>query len=96
MKIKLDNVLIRHINATVPSYTIDNLSMDFEEKVLKSVVKNTGVRERKVLPKGTTLLDLYIPSANETLRQLDWDIESIDGVIVVSQCHEYQLPTLHA
>ncbi|MCP4350616.1 MAG: ketoacyl-ACP synthase III [Desulfobacterales bacterium] len=93
MKLKLKNVAIRHINAAVPSNTVDNLSLDFEEELIKKVIKNAGVKERRVLPDGATLMDLYIPSAKETLEKTGWDIESIDGVIVDSQTHEYKLPS---
>ncbi|MCP4109596.1 MAG: ketoacyl-ACP synthase III [Desulfobacteraceae bacterium] len=92
MNLKLENVTIRHINATVPSNTVDNLSLDFEENLKKKVIKNTGIKERRVIPDGTSLMELYIPCANETLEKTGWDIESIDGVIAVSQTHEYKLP----
>ncbi|MCP4107426.1 MAG: ketoacyl-ACP synthase III [Desulfobacteraceae bacterium] len=92
MKLKLENVAIRHINATVPSNSVDNFSLDFEEELVKKIIKNAGVKERRYVAEGETLLDLCIPSANETLQRLGWDIDSIDGIIVVSQSHEYKLP----
>ncbi|RDU66509.1 3-ketoacyl-ACP synthase [Helicobacter didelphidarum] len=97
MNCTLNNVSIRHITSILPSLKKDNFTNPyFDEKEIKKIIKTTGVKTRYELARDKecdeTLLDLYVESGLDTLQKLDWSKDSIDGVIVVSQQHEYKLP----
>ncbi len=96
MHTKIKNCSLRHIETMVPPTIVDNMSLDFDEKFKKKVVKNTGVRQRHVLDDDMSLLELYEAAGCNTLEKLGWERESIDGIIVVTQTPEYQLPATAA
>jgi len=76
----------------VPSKIVNNMDLDFEEKIKKKIVKNTGVEQRHVLEDNQSFMELYKQSGVNTLQALNWDKDTIDGVIVVTQTQEYRLP----
>lgn len=96
MKVKIKNCNIRHIETMVPSKIIKNLDLDFDEKLKKKVIKNTGVEQRFVLEENESLQELYTKIGKNTLETLSWSKESIDGIIVVTQTPEFQLPATSA
>ncbi|PRM91340.1 3-ketoacyl-ACP synthase [Arcobacter cryaerophilus gv. occultus] len=92
MKTKIKNCKIRHIETMVPSKIVNNMDLDFEEKLKKKIIKNTGVEQRYVLEDNQSFINLYKQIGLNTLETLDWDKDSIDGIIVVTQTQEYKLP----
>ncbi|MFY9105124.1 ketoacyl-ACP synthase III [Aliarcobacter cryaerophilus] len=92
MKLKIKNCTIKHIETTVPSKIVNNIDLDFDEKLKKKVIKNTGVAQRYVLEDNQSFLEMYTQIGLNTLKSLNWDKNSIDGVIVVTQTQEYKLP----
>ncbi|MCT7580019.1 ketoacyl-ACP synthase III [Aliarcobacter butzleri] len=92
MKLKIKNCKIKHIETMVPSKIINNIDLEFEEKLKKKVIKNTGVVQRYVLEETQSFLEMYTQIGLNTIKSLDWDKNSIDGIIVVSQTPEYKLP----
>ncbi len=92
MKTKIKNCTIKHIETMVPSKLINNMDLDFEEKLKKKIIKNTGVEQRYILDENQSFLEMYTQIGLNTLKTLNWDKDSIDGVIVVTQTQEYKLP----
>lgn len=92
MKTKIKNCIIKHIETIVPSKIVNNMDLDFEEKLKKKIIKNTGVEQRYVLEDNQSFIELYKQIGLNTLKTLNWDKDSIDGVIVVTQTQEYKLP----
>ena len=92
MKVKIKNCAIKHIQTAVPSNIIFNKDLDFDARLIKKVIKNTGVEQRHVLKDDESLMPLYVEVARTTMQKLKWDKNSIDGIIVVTQTPEYQLP----
>lgn len=92
MKTKIKNCKIIHIETMVPSKLINNMDLDFEEKLKKKIIKNTGVEQRYILDENQSFLEMYTQIGLNTLETLNWDKDSIDGVIVVTQTQEYKLP----
>ena len=43
MKTKIKNCKIIHIETMVPSKIVHNKDLDFDEKLKKKIIKNTGV-----------------------------------------------------
>ncbi|MCG3705722.1 ketoacyl-ACP synthase III [Aliarcobacter butzleri] len=92
MKLKIKNCKIKHIETMVPSKIVNNIDLEFEEKLKKKVIKNTGVVQRYVLEETQSFLEMYTQIGLNTIKSLNWDKNSIDGIIVVSQTPEYKLP----
>jgi 3-oxoacyl-[acyl-carrier-protein] synthase-3 len=92
MKTKIKNCIIKHIETMVPSRIVNNMDLDFEEKLKKKIIKNTGVEQRFILEDNQSFIELYKQIGLNTLNTLNWDKNSIDGVIVVTQTQEYKLP----
>lgn len=92
MKTKIRNCTIKHIETMVPSKIVNNMDLDFEEKLKKKIIKNTGVEQRHILADNQSFIELYKQIGLNTLETLNWDKNSIDGVIVVTQTQEYKLP----
>ncbi|MGH2266692.1 hypothetical protein [Campylobacter taeniopygiae] len=87
---------IAHICSIVPSKKIVNSQMDnFDEKDKKKIIKQIGVEQRYILNKDKEKIsDLYLTAADETLKTLSWDKDSIDAIIVVSQSNEFRFPAM--
>jgi 3-oxoacyl-[acyl-carrier-protein] synthase-3 len=62
----------------------------------KIFIKNTGTEERRVSNPKTITSDFCEKATNELLKKLDWERESIDVLIFVSQSPDYYLPTTSA
>lgn len=92
MKVNIKSCKIKHIETIVPSKVVDNMNLDFDEKLKKKIVKNTGVKQRHVLSEDESFMELYTKIGKNTMDSLSWDKDSIDGIIVVTQTPEYQLP----
>ncbi|TKX34348.1 beta-ketoacyl-[acyl-carrier-protein] synthase family protein [Campylobacter taeniopygiae] len=87
---------IAHICSVVPSKKIVNSQIDnFDEKDKKKIIKQIGVEQRYILNKDKEKIsDLYLMAADETLKTLSWDKDSIDAIIVVSQSNEFRFPAM--
>lgn len=72
--------------------TNDELETRFDPKALKSIVKMSGIRERRVTEAGQTALDLGYVAAERMLRERGVPPESLDLIIFVSQTPDYQIP----
>ena len=59
MKTKIKNCKIIHIETMVPSKIVNNKDLDFDEKLKKKIIKNTGVEQRYVLDENQSFLEMY-------------------------------------
>lgn len=91
MLTSLKSTSVRKIIAAIPLKTIDNQTLNFDDKTKKKIIKMTGVKERRILDHNQSLAQLYIELGNRLFETVDR--ESIDAIIVVSQTAEYRLPT---
>lgn len=66
------------------------------EEERKAFIKNIGIEERRVADKQTTTADLCEKSAYHLMEKLNWDKESVDVLIFVSQSPDYILPATSA
>lgn len=79
--------------ACVPPKQVGNET--FEDKFgsgVAEVTKMTGVKERRWVEDGVTTSDLCLAAGQRLLAGLEWDPETIDAVIFVSQTPDYRLP----
>lgn len=93
---KLEHINVCGIKAVVPNLKVDNLELFSEkigEKKVKRQIKMTGVKERYIAPKGVTSDILCIKAAEELLCQLQWDKESINALIYVTETPRFLVPS---
>jgi 3-oxoacyl-[acyl-carrier-protein] synthase-3 len=79
----------------VPASKINNLTntTDFPLEEVRKVVAMAGVRERFVSDGTLCSSDLCVAAAKTIINDLDWDPESIGGLIMVTQSPDYFLPS---
>ena len=65
---------------------------DNDPKKLERNKKILGLGTRYVLKDGITCLDLCEEAARHLIKELNIDKDTIDGVVVTSNCHEYCSP----
>lgn len=93
----VNHIAIKGLSACVPqqvSKTIDYDWITQEERI--AFIKNTGVEEKRIAGKTVATSDMCEKSANELLNKLNWEKESIDVLIFVSQSPDYFLPATSA
>jgi 3-oxoacyl-[acyl-carrier-protein] synthase-3 len=62
----------------------------------KMFIKNTGTEERRVAKPEHVTSDFCEKATNELLKKMNWDSESIDVLIFISQSPDYYLPATSA
>ncbi|ECL3019068.1 ketoacyl-ACP synthase III [Campylobacter jejuni] len=88
---------IAHITSIIPSKKCFNRKSEhFSEREINKTLKHIGVETRYVIDKDKNekISDLFLKAANKTLKVLQWDKESIDAIIVVSQSNEFRFPAM--
>jgi len=85
---------ISGLSAAVPAKVIDNLSESefFTEKEAKSIVKVTGIRERRAASSDICASDLCYKAAEQLLTDMDIDRNTVDILIFISQTPDYRMP----
>lgn len=89
----IKNISLKGLSVCVPKdveRTIDYSWIDESER--HAFIKNIGIEERRVANKKTTTADLCEKSTIELLNNLNWNRDSIDVLIFVSQSPDYILP----
>ena len=89
----LNNVSVRGVASCVPKEVVKNVDYPLfsSEEALKFST-STGVYQRRKANAHTTTSDLCCRAAENLINQLEWDRESIDALIFVSQTPDYILP----
>ncbi len=91
------NISFKGLSACVPKTIARNMDYTWiSEDERKLFIKNTGVEERRVANEKTTTADLCEKSANALLDKLNWERNTIDVLIFVSQSPDYVLPATAA
>jgi len=88
-------IRIAGISTCVPSRRFDNIAetSEFTEEEVKKVVAMAGVNERRLADDSTCSSDLCTAAARRVLDSLEWDRNSIDALIMVTQSPDYLLPS---
>lgn len=94
MRILTEKVALRGIVSAVPSRVKQNSEfMDvFDEQVIAEVSKMTGVQTRRVAGADQTTADLCEAAARQLMHDLQWESDSIDAILFISQTPDYRLP----
>ncbi|MCC6691129.1 MAG: ketoacyl-ACP synthase III [Bacteroidia bacterium] len=89
----IQGINIAGIAATVPKTVEHNMDYTYiSEKERKSLIKVTGVEQRRVASAQTTTSDLCFEAATKLIDELNWKKEDISILIFVSQSSDYFLP----
>jgi 3-oxoacyl-[acyl-carrier-protein] synthase III len=77
-----------------PMNVEENLSLaeQFGEKAMIDIIRSTGI-ERRPVALTETIASLGTLSIKNLISKLNWDPESVDAVIVVTQTPDYPLPS---
>jgi 3-oxoacyl-[acyl-carrier-protein] synthase-3 len=89
-----ENIEIAGIAGAVPKRVIDNLNYSdfFTEKEAKSVIKLTGIAQRRLADKGTCASDFCYVAAAKLIKTMEIDRSEIDALIFTTQAPDYRMP----
>ena len=86
---------IAGIVSVVPSFTEDNAELSIiPEAERAALISLTGIRYRKIAPEETKIGDLFKASIDKLMAHLNWDADSIDVFICVTQSPDKPLPSI--
>jgi 3-oxoacyl-[acyl-carrier-protein] synthase III len=93
-RVKTTGSRIAGVVACLPTHQVSNdyFEEKFGSEAVKSVVKMIGVEQRRWADESISTADLCQQAAVHLLKGLDWQKESIDALIFVSQTPDYRLP----
>lgn len=86
---------IRGVTSSVPARCFDNLkdASEFEREEVEKVVRMAGVKSRHLADDSICSSDLCLAAARDLLQSLQWNPESVDALILVTQSPDYFLPS---
>lgn len=88
------NVRVAGMAAIVPAKTESNLDYDWiTEAERQLLVKTTGILNRRIAEKGTTITDIASVAGNRLIDHLGWNRSEIDLLVLVTQSRDYFLPS---
>lgn len=91
--LNIHNVAIRGISASVPRNIVENKKIYKEEwGDVNSFVESTGIRCHHNVTKDICSSDLCVSAAEELIKQLEWEKDSIGAVVFVTQTPDYLEP----
>jgi 3-oxoacyl-[acyl-carrier-protein] synthase-3 len=91
----IEGLRIAGVATCTPPRVVDNLdaALGFDAEEVRKVVAMAGIRKRRVVEEGVTAADLCFEAAEDLLDRLQWDRDSISGLIFVTQSPDYFLPS---
>ena len=92
---ELKNVTIKGISCCLPDNKV--LNTDYYEKfgkdLVDKVIKMTGINTRYVAIKEQCASDLVYTAAERLIEKLNWDKDTIKGLIFITQSPDYRKPS---
>ena len=93
----INHIAIKGISACVPKQIVKTMDYGWiTEEERKLFIKSTGVEERRVASLNSITSDYCEKATNHLLSKLNWEKESVDVLIFVSQSMDYYLPATSA
>jgi len=94
-KCMIRGAAIRGVVSAVPSRRFDNLKdpSGFTEDEVRKVVGMAGVKSRRMAGESVCSSDLCQAAAESLLETIEWERDSIDALIMVTQSPDYLLPS---
>jgi 3-oxoacyl-[acyl-carrier-protein] synthase-3 len=89
----IKDVALYGMAAAVPKTSISNLDFDLlSEFDRHKLITMTGIERRRVVPAGMCASDLCHAAAEKLLLELQWNRETVEALVFVSQTPDYRLP----
>lgn len=78
----------------VPSKVFDNQkdTAQFDSNEVRKIVDLAGIKRRRISEDGVCASDLSLAAAKRLFEKLDWDPNSIDALVMVTQTPDFTLP----
>jgi 3-oxoacyl-[acyl-carrier-protein] synthase-3 len=94
MEARVKSVRIAGMQAAVPvhKHSFVETPEFFTDEEAKKIYKSTGIHSRRILPDHLCASDMCLAAAEELLKSLNWNPDSVDVLIFVSQDADYALP----
>lgn len=93
-KCKISNVAIRGVVCAVPGKPrkVEEFGSAFDPQEIEKIKSTVGLSEVYRAAPGQTAGDLCTEAAKALLDDLGWQRDSVDGVILITQCPDYYCP----
>ena len=93
--VRTSGARIAAVCACVPSRRFDNLtdSAEFSDEEIRKVTGMAGVSARRLAGDTVCSSDLCVAAAQRVIKNLGWEPDSIDALIMVTQTPDYFLPS---
>jgi 3-oxoacyl-[acyl-carrier-protein] synthase-3 len=90
----IHNVEVKGICSAVPAKNrvLHDEYAEMGEKFVQRIFQATGVLKRHIAPKAMCASDLACVAVEKLMEKLNWDINSINVVVLVTQTPDYILP----
>lgn len=90
---RISGVSLRGIAAAVPRHREDNQeSTALDDKAKKEIIERVGIRFRHVSDAKTTAADLCQVSAENLLKELEWNPADVELLVFVTQTPDHTVP----
>ncbi len=88
------NVKIVGVSACVPPTIEENTTLSIFENAeeARKVIESTGIERHHIVDAGTTASDLSIQAIQKLLKDLEWQVESVDMLLYVCTTRDYFQP----
>lgn len=93
---KIGNIRICGINTVVPNNCVNNMesyAVQFGEKKLRRQIRMTGMEERFVAKDGVSSSQLCKEAADQLLKELGWERDTVRALLYVTETPDYVLPS---
>jgi len=90
----LNDLRLAGVVACLPDHQVQNIQLtdQFSIDDIRQISRSTGVESRYLADKPVTTGDLCLQAAKKLLHYLEWPLESVDGVILMTQTPNQLLP----
>ncbi len=87
-------VRVSGISSAIPerTLTVADVAQIFGAVEARKICENTGVQTRHIVPDGVCTSDLCFAAAERLIAEIEWERDSIDALIFVSQTPDYVMP----
>jgi 3-oxoacyl-[acyl-carrier-protein] synthase III len=91
---KISGVRLAGIASAVPEKFITNDSLNdiYGVEEMEKISASTGIYKRHIAPAGMCASDLCVAASDRLIEDLQWQKDSIDAIIFISQSPDYIMP----
>lgn len=95
--VSIEGISVKGISCCVPTIIERNIDVTtISKEEIQKFIEVTGVEERRIASEATCTSDLCFKAGNDLLNSLEWERDSIEILVFVSQTSDYLLPVTSA